>query len=49
MGVIPGRLQTAQLPQVAGAALPDLSWLSLTLTNASAISKAVIQPGNGHD
>ena len=42
-------LQAAQLPQVPGAALPDVSWLSLTPTNAPATSTSFNQPGKGHD
>ena len=38
-GDIPVMLQAAQLPQVSGAALPDVSRLSLTPTNTPAASK----------
>jgi hypothetical protein len=48
-GDTPVRLQAAQLPQVAGAALPDVSWLSLKPTNAAATSNPVVQPGHGRD
>jgi hypothetical protein len=48
-GDIPVKLQAAQLPQVPGAALPDVGWLSFTATKAPATSNPVVQPGHGRD
>ncbi|HEY3761865.1 MAG TPA: hypothetical protein VGN23_08965 [Verrucomicrobiae bacterium] len=39
-GDLPITLQAAQVPSGKGAAMPDIAWLSLTLTNAPATAKA---------